>query len=157
MKIKFIFTGKTEKGEIKTLFDKYLQRINKINRIELIELQAVKKQSKQNKTEIKNKEAEIILKNINKNDKLVLLDEKGKQFRSIEFADFINSHFMSGHGYLVFVIAGAYGAGDKLWKRADTVLSMSKMTFSHQIIRLFFAEQLYRALSIIKNLPYHNE
>lgn len=103
------------------------------------------------------KEADLQMKNISETDFLVLLDEAGKEFRSLDFADFLQQRMNASVKNLVFIIGGPYGFSDRVKKRANAKLSLSKMTFSHQIVRLIFMEQLYRAFSIIRNEPYHHE
>jgi len=105
----------------------------------------------------KEKEGELILKKISTSDFLVLLDDKGTEFTSLRFSNWIQKRMNSGLKQLVFVIGGPYGFSEAVYKRANQKVSLSKMTFSHQMIRLFFTEQLYRAFSILNNLPYHHE
>ena len=105
----------------------------------------------------KEKERALILKNLNPTDKVVLLDEKGKEYRSVEFAKHLQQHMNSGVKRLVFIIGGPYGFSPELYAKAQEKLALSKMTFSHQMIRPFFVEQLYRAMTILKNEPYHHE
>jgi len=107
--------------------------------------------------EQKEREGELILKEIQAADQMVLLDEKGKEFRSIEFSKFLQKKMNSGIKQLIFVIGGPYGFSDKVYNEANGMVSFSKMTFSHQMIRLFVAEQIYRAFTILKNEPYHHE
>jgi 23S rRNA (pseudouridine1915-N3)-methyltransferase len=106
---------------------------------------------------LKQKEGEIILNKIEKEDFLILLDENGKEFSSVGFSEFIEKQQIGGRKRLVFQIGGAFGFSDAVYERADAKISLSRMTFSHQMIRLFFVEQLYRAFSILKNEKYHNE
>jgi 23S rRNA (pseudouridine1915-N3)-methyltransferase len=105
----------------------------------------------------KSKEGDEILKHAAKADFVILLDEKGKSFRSKEFASFLQKQMNSGIKNLMFVVGGAFGFSDKVYEKADLKVSLSEMTFSHQMIRLLFTEQLYRAFTILKNEPYHNE
>ncbi len=107
--------------------------------------------------EVKSAEADIILSQVTKDDIVVLLDERGKEIRSLDFASFMNQRFLSGMKGLVFIIGGAYGADQRIKNRADHILSLSRMTFPHQLVRLLFTEQLYRALTILRNEPYHHE
>lgn len=106
--------------------------------------------------EQKEREGELFLKNIQKTDFVVLLDERGKQFSSEEFADFLQKRLNASTKQLVFIVGGAYGFSQAMYARADAQISLSKMTFSHQMIRLFFTEQLYRAFTILRNEPYHH-
>ena len=125
------------------------------NKFQIIEVNSVKTR-KNNSDEIKKIECENILKKIKKNDLLFLLDEKGKNYNSREFADFLKVRFQESKT-IVFVIGGAFGFSKDLYTKSKGLISLSKMTFSHQIIRLFFTEQLYRAFTILNNHPYHND
>lgn len=157
MKITLILTGKTEESFAKegfNIFEKRLQHYIQLNAVILPDLRNVKSLSP---PQLKEKEAELQLKAITDKDHVVLLDEKGKEFRSVEFADFLQQRMNSSVKNLVFIVGGPYGFSEKLHKRANSKISLSKMTFSHQIVRLLFMEQLYRALTIIRNEPYHNE
>ena len=106
--------------------------------------------------ELKKKEGELVLKKLKNDDFLILLDERGKEFTSLAFSGFMESHLASSRKRLIFQIGGAYGFSEEIYKRADKKVSLSKMTFSHQMIRLFFLEQLYRSMTILKGEPYHN-
>lgn len=103
------------------------------------------------------REAELIRKNIPDGSTVILLDEHGKQFRSVEFASFLQKQMNTGKKDLVFVVGGAFGLAERLKKNADHLIALSQMTFTHQLIRLIFIEQLYRAMTILRNEPYHNE
>jgi 23S rRNA (pseudouridine1915-N3)-methyltransferase len=105
----------------------------------------------------KEKEGELILKKIQTSDELILLDERGKTFTSIEFSDYLQKKMNSGLRQLIFVIGGPYGFSEEVYARANGKISLSKMTFSHQMIRPFFIEQLYRVFTILRNEPYHHE
>jgi len=107
--------------------------------------------------QVKLREADLILSRLKPDDKLVLLDEKGKKFPSSGFAEFIQKRMNEGHKNLVFLIGGAYGFADQIYARANWQVSLSDMTFSHQLVRLLFMEQLYRAMTILNNHPYHHE
>lgn len=117
----------------------------------------VKNSKHLNQHQLKEKEADFILKQINRGDVVILLDEKGKEYRSAEFASFIEKKMIASTQRLVFIIGGPYGFDSSIEQRSNSKLSLSKMTFSHQMIRLFFVEQLYRAFSILKKEPYHHE
>ncbi len=108
-------------------------------------------------SKMKEKEGEAILKKINPGDYLILLDDKGKEFSSTQFASYLEGLFNQSLKNIVFVVGGAYGFSEAVYKRANAKLSLSKMTFSHQIIRVIFYEQLYRAFTIINKEPYHHE
>ncbi|MBN1250617.1 MAG: 23S rRNA (pseudouridine(1915)-N(3))-methyltransferase RlmH [Bacteroidales bacterium] len=157
MKIKLIFTGKSSFKYIIEGVDIYEKRIKHFTDFEIITIPDLKNTKNLKAEQIKQKEAELILKNITKNDFLILLDEKGKEFSSIEFSEFIEQKNNIGIKQVCFVIGGAYGFSNDVYNRSNLLLSLSKMTYSHQIIRLFFVEQLYRAFTIINRIPYHNE
>lgn len=155
MKLEIWWIGKTfqdftHKGNLE-----YIKRIQKFTDIEILEIADIKGQS--NPKSIKNLEAEKILSKLKSDVFLILLDEKGKQFSSVEFADFIQQKDNQAIKKIIFLIGGAYGFDDKIYERANAQLSLSKMTYSHQLIRLIFMEQLYRAYTIIHGFPYHNE
>lgn len=155
MEIKLVVVGKTKNKELISLVGNYIKRINFFNKFQIIEVNSVKTK-KNNSDEIKKIECENILKKIKKNDLLFLLDEKGKNYNSREFADFLKVRFQESKT-IVFVIGGAFGFSKDLYTKSKGLISLSKMTFSHQIIRLFFTEQLYRAFTILNNHPYHND
>ena len=155
MEIKLVVVGKTKNKELISLIENYIKRINFFNKFQIIEVNSVKTR-KNNSDEIKKIECENIIKKIKKNDLLFLLDEKGKNYNSREFADFLKIRFQESKS-IVFVIGGAFGFSKDLYTKSKGLISLSKMTFSHQIIRLFFTEQLYRAFTILNNHPYHND
>lgn len=155
MKIEIWWIGKTFQDFTQKGYAEFLKRIQKFNATEIIEIADIKGQN--NPKILKNIEAEKILAKLKPDDYLILLDEKGKYFSSVEFADFIQKKENQSIKKLVFLIGGAYGFDDKIYERANDKISLSKMTFSHQLIRLIFMEQLYRAYTIIHNFPYHNE
>ncbi len=155
MQIKLIVVGKTKNQELITIIEKYVKRINFFNNFKIIEVNSSKKK-KNNASEIKKIESENILKKIKKNEILFLLDEKGKNYDSREFAEFLKIKFQESKT-IVFVIGGAFGFSKDLYSKSVGLISLSRMTFSHQIIRLFFMEQLYRAYTILNNHPYHND
>ena len=154
MKIKCIAIGKTKSQDFSSLIKSYLSKINHYINFEFIILNEIK--SIKNKSIQKNKEAEAILKNIKADSHIILLDENGKELSSIFFSKFIQHHLNSSKKEIIFIIGGAYGFSDKLLKRANEKISLSKMTFSHQMVRIIFLEQLYRSFTILKNEPYHN-
>ncbi len=157
MKIKLLAIGKTDDKNLQTLIENYQKRLKHyINfQIDLIpDIKNIKNLSKQQQKE---KEGELILKKLSPSDKLVLLDEKGKEFKSLEFAVFMQKKMNSGIKQLVLVIGGPYGFSEAVYKKSQGKISLSKMTFSHQMIRLFVVEQIYRAFTILKNEPYHHE
>jgi len=157
MKIRVLHLGKTVSPLLKQLIDEYLLRLKPMAGIEWKELPEPKNASKFPVEIRKKKEAEVFLKHIFPGDTLILLDEKGKLMSSLDFAGFLQKKMLHSAGDLVFVTGGAYGFDRSMYERASMLLSLSPMTFSHQLVRLIFAEQLYRAFSIIHNKPYHNE
>ena len=157
MRLKFITFGKTTFPFAKEGMELYEKRISHFVKYERIEIPDIKGTSSLSPEEVKEREGEAILKKIHSEDEVILLDEHGKSYTSLEWADILRKKMDLGTKDLVFVTGGAYGFSQKVYERADSKLSLSKMTFSHQIIRLFFCEQLYRALTIIKGIPYHNE
>ena len=157
MKISLFFTGKTSFDFIEKGITEYEKRIKRYVNFEIKIIKDVKVGKKMPPGVLKKKEGEHILKELKDSDFLILLDEKGKQYTSREFAKFIENNTITGTKRLVFVVGGAFGFSEAVYKRANSKLSLSKMTFSHQPIRLLFAEQLYRAFTIIKGEPYHND
>jgi 23S rRNA (pseudouridine1915-N3)-methyltransferase len=143
--------------EVEALVAMYSKRLNHYVRFAITTIADVRNTKKLSEGEQKRLEGEAILKLISDSDHLMLLDEHGAEFRSIEFADMIQRRMLSGTKRLVFVIGGPYGFSDAVYQRANSKLSLSKMTFSHQIVRAIFTEQLYRAFTILKNEPYHHE
>ncbi|THD67488.1 23S rRNA (pseudouridine(1915)-N(3))-methyltransferase RlmH [Robertkochia marina] len=156
MKIKLITIGKTDRQEIKALQDLYTQRLERyVNFVEL-NIPDLKNTRKLTEAQQKDKEGTLILKELQPGDKLVLLDENGKMFTSVGFSDYLQKEMNSGLKQLVFVIGGPYGFSEEVYRKAQGKISLSKMTFSHQMIRIFFIEQLYRGFTILKNEPYHH-
>lgn len=156
MKIKVICIGKTGKGFLIDGEKEYLNRLKHYVNIERIEISDIKNAKKLSVDQIKSLEGKEILSKISSGEHLILLDEKGKDFTSEKFADFIQKKFNQGGKGLVFVIGGAYGFSKEVYDRSDSLLSLSKMTFSHQMIRMIFFEQLYRGMTILKGEPYHH-
>lgn len=156
MTIKFIVVGKTNKGYFVEAEKEYLKRLNRYIKIDYITIPELKKAKNLAPTEIKKKELELIQKQINSGDEVILLDEKGKEYTSVLFSEFIQKKMNSGVKTLAIIVGGAYGFDDD-FKATNTKISLSKMTFSHQMIRTFLLEQLYRGFSILNNEPYHNE
>ena len=134
----------------------YFTRLKFYTKLEEFLIDDVKKAGNLSAQQLKTLEGKKILAKISRQDFLVLLDEKGKAFNSVEFANWIEQKQVQGTSNLVFVVGGAFGFSDEVYQRANLQLQLSKMTFSHQIIRAIFAEQLYRAFTIIKGDPYHN-
>lgn len=157
MRITFLVIGKTEDSYLKEGIEKYAKRLKHYVKFEIIELPELKNTKNLTPDQQKAKEAELILKNIPNTDHLVLLDEKGLEFSSVQFSGFLNKKMLSSIQNLVFLVGGPYGFDPSIYAVAPEKLSLSKMTFSHQMVRLFFVEQLYRAFSILKGEPYHHE
>tara|TARA_B110000495_G_scaffold27323_1_gene20280 strand:+ start:5749 stop:6216 length:468 start_codon:yes stop_codon:yes gene_type:complete len=155
MEIKLIVVGKTKNHELINLISNYVKRINFFNKFQIIEVNSIKTK-KNNENEIKRIEGENILKKIKNNNLLFLLDEKGENYNSRKFADFLKIKLKESKT-IIFVIGGAFGFSKEVYAKSNGLISLSKMTFSHQIIRLFFTEQLYRAFTILNNHPYHND
>lgn len=157
MNIELIVVGKTDMKEVEALVTMYTKRLNHYVKFAITTLADVRNTRKLSEAEQKRLEGEQILKLISDADHLMLLDEHGAELRSIEFADMLQRRMLAGTKRLVFVIGGPYGFSDAVYQRANSKLSLSKMTFSHQIVRAIFTEQLYRAFTILKNEPYHHE
>ena len=157
MKITFLTVGKTEDAYLKEGIEKYVKRLKHYTKLELVELNELKNTKALTPEQQKAKEAEMILKKITPLDHVVLMDEKGTEYSSTQFAAYINKREISSSATLIFVIGGPYGFDQSVYQRANDKISLSRMTFSHQMVRLFFVEQLYRAYTIMKGEPYHHE
>jgi 23S rRNA (pseudouridine1915-N3)-methyltransferase len=157
MNIELVVVGKTDMKEVEALVTMYTKRLNHYVKFAITTLADVRNTRKLSEAEQKRLEGEQILKLISDADHLMLLDEHGAELRSIEFADMLQRRMSAGTKRLIFVIGGPYGFSDAVYQRANSKLSLSKMTFSHQIVRAIFTEQLYRAFTILKNEPYHHE
>lgn len=157
MLIKIIAIGKTDHPAIQELTELYSQRIGHYLRFEWEIIPDLKNTKSLSQSAQKEKEGELILKKINSSDELILLDENGKSFDSVGFSDFLQKKMNTGIKQLIFVIGGPYGFSDVVYQRANGKVSLSKMTFSHQMIRPFIAEQIYRAMTILRGEPYHHQ
>lgn len=157
MKMTLLTVGKTDVKWVREGLDLYSSRLRHYVPFSLQEMPELKGVSALTQAQIKEKEGKLILAAIRSSDEVWLLDEHGREFRSLDFAAFIGERMSRGGRDLVFVIGGAYGFSDEVYARADGKISLSKMTFSHQMVRTIFAEQLYRAFTILKNEPYHHE
>ena len=155
MEIKLIVVGKTKSSELVRLINEYVKRINFYKKFKIIEVNSLKSK-KNSEKEIKKIEGENVLKRVKKNELIFLLDENGKSFNSRKFADFLSNKFKTNKS-IVFVVGGANGFSNEIKQKSNEIISLSEMTFSHQIIRLFFTEQIYRAFTILNNHPYHND
>ncbi len=157
MKILLLAIGKINDQYLSTSIEKYTSRINHYVNFQINDIYQKSASKKLSFIEYKNKEAELIMKKLLPSDYVILLDEKGDLQSSINFSKKIQSYMNRGISRLVFIIGGAYGSSEKIFNRSDHIISLSKMTFSHQMARLFFVEQLYRAYTIIKNESYHHQ
>ena len=156
MKIKLLAIGKTDSKALDELIADYGKRLNRYLTFELEIIPDIKNSKNLSETEQMNKEALAILNKLEKDDHLILLDERGKEFHSIGFANYLQQKMNAGIRKLVFVVGGPYGLDPMLRQHASGSWSLSRLTFSHQMIRLFATEQLYRALTILNNQPYHH-
>lgn len=157
MRITLLTVGRTDKGWIRDGLEIYMSRLSHYIPFSLVEIPELKNVSALSQAQIKEREGELILKNVKASDDLVLLDERGVMRSSVEFSSFLQGKMTSGGKDIVFVIGGAYGFSEAVYSRANSKISLSKMTFSHQMVRTIFAEQLYRAFTIMKGEPYHHE
>lgn len=156
MRLDLIVIGKTEESYLKEGIEIYTKRLKHYLSFSLIEFPSLKNAGQLTVNLQKEKEGELILSKVSAEDVLILLDEKGKLYDSIEFSGFIQSQMNSGKKKVIFVVGGPFGFSQKVYQRADFKISLSKMTFSHQMIRLFFVEQVYRAMTILKGEKYHH-
>jgi len=156
MQIKLIAVGKTDQKLLDSLIADYIKRLGFYIKFDFDIIADIKNAKNLSTTQQKDKEGTLILNKINTSDVVILLDENGKQYSSVNFSEVLQKHMNSGIKKLVFVIGGPYGFSEAVYQRANGKLSLSKMTFSHQMIRLFFIEQLYRGFTILRNEPYHH-
>ncbi len=156
MHIKLLAIGKTDNTQLQSLIDDYKKRLGFYIKFELEIIPDLKKVKNLSVAQQKQKEGELIFNKIAPTDVLILLDENGKQLDSVDFSKYLQKHMNSGIKQLVFVIGGPYGFSEDVYNKAEGKLSLSKMTFSHQMVRLFIIEQLYRGFTILKNEPYHH-
>ena len=157
MKITLIQVGKTSVKTFADIIDEYANRLKHYLPIEIITIRDLKDAKSLSEEQIKRKEGELILSVIQDGDYIVLLDERGKEMRSIEFAEWMEKKLSNVPRRLVFIIGGPYGFSKEVYKAANELISLSKMTFSHQMVRMFFMEQLYRAMTILRGESYHHE
>ncbi|MBL0013505.1 MAG: 23S rRNA (pseudouridine(1915)-N(3))-methyltransferase RlmH [Flavobacterium sp.] len=157
MNIKLIAIGKTDHKNLQLLIDEYQKRLSFYIKFELEIIPDIKNVKNLSESQQKEKEGELILSKLTPTDQLILLDENGKSFSSIDFAAELQKKMNSGIKTLVFVIGGPYGFSAEVYSKAQGKIALSAMTFSHQMVRLFFIEQLYRAFTILKNEPYHHQ
>ncbi|MGS0524045.1 23S rRNA (pseudouridine(1915)-N(3))-methyltransferase RlmH [Zobellia nedashkovskayae] len=157
MTIKLIAIGKTDSKALLQLISEYENRLKHYVKFELEIIPDIKNTKNLSETQQKEKEGVLILKNLTNTDVLVLLDENGKQFSSVNFSGYLQKKMNAGLKQLVFVIGGPYGFSTDVYNKAQGKISLSKMTFSHQMVRLFVVEQVYRAFTILRNEPYHHQ
>jgi len=157
MKINLLCIGKTDDKEIKNLINYYITRLPRHWNFEITEIPDVKNARNLTPDLLKKEEAKLFFNTIENSDWVILLDEKGKQFTSREFAQKLDFYQNNSIKKICFLVGGAYGFSDEMYQRANEKLSISKMTFTHQMIRLFFVEQIYRADQILQGKPYHND
>lgn len=157
MKITLLVIGKTDKDYFVKAIDEYADRLTHYIPFELLVIPDIRNVKNLTEAQQKEKEGELILKNIQQGDELVLLDDKGKEFTSVKFAEYISRKMQTVSKRLVFVVGGPYGFSDEVYKKAKESVTLSRMTFSHQMVRLIFTEQLYRAMTILRGEPYHHE
>lgn len=157
MKIVVIETGKTKVPEVDSLSETYFKRVNRFTSFQRITVPDLRNTKNKSEDEICREEAALIQKELQPGDHIILLDEKGKSFTSLKFAAHLQKIMNAGPKRLVFVIGGAYGFDSSIYNISNEKIALSAMTFSHQIIRAIFAEQLYRAFSILNNQPYHHQ
>lgn len=156
MQIKLLAIGKTDNKQLQSLIDDYQKRLGHYIKFSLEILPDIKNVKNLSESQQKEKEGELILSKTQVSDKVILLDENGKQMDSLAFSSYLQKHMNSGIKQLIFVIGGPYGFSDAVYQRANGKLGLSQMTFSHQMVRLFFIEQLYRGFTILRNEPYHH-
>nr|WP_292960753.1 23S rRNA (pseudouridine(1915)-N(3))-methyltransferase RlmH [Muricauda sp. UBA7809] len=157
MQITLIAIGKTDKSELEELITVYEKRLKHYIKFQMIIIPDIKNRKNLSEAQQKEKEGELILSQLHPTDTLILLDEKGKQYTSVDFAQFLQKKMNSGIKNLVLAIGGPYGFSDSMYAKSTGKISLSKMTFSHQMVRLFIIEQIYRGFTILKNEPYHHQ
>ncbi|EZH73846.1 50S rRNA methyltransferase [Aquimarina atlantica] len=156
MNIKLLAVGKTDDKQLNDLINNYIKRLQFYIKFSFEIIPDIKNAKNLSEAQQKEKEGKLILNHVENSDVLILLDENGKQYDSVLFSEVLQKHMNSGIKQLIFVIGGPYGFSPEVYNRANSKLSLSKMTFSHQMIRLFFVEQLYRGFTILRNEPYHH-
>ena len=157
MRISLLTVGKTDVKWVREGLETYVSRLSHYVPFSLEEIPELRNASALSREQIREKEGELILRRLKDTDEVILLDEHGREYRSVEWAAFLGEKLSRSSRDLVFVVGGAYGFSQKVYDRAASRISLSKMTFSHQMVRTIFAEQLYRAFTIIKGEPYHHE
>ena len=157
VKVKFICIGKTGKSFLEEGENEYLKRLKHYIPVERIEIPDLKNAKKMTFEQIKEQEGKEILAKVQSGDQLILLDERGDFYSSVQFSNFLQQRFNAGGKAIAFAVGGAYGFSEEVYSAATGKISLSKMTFSHQMVRMIFFEQLYRSMTILKGEPYHHE
>lgn len=157
MNIRLVVVAKTDEKYLQEGIDLYIKRLRHYINFEIEVIPALKDTKNLSPAEIKEREGVLILKSVEKSDAVVLLDEHGKEYTSVLFSEYLQKQMNSGLRTLSFVVGGAFGFSPQVYAKANGKVALSQMTFSHQMVRLFFVEQLYRAFTILRNEPYHNE
>lgn len=157
MKITLMVVGKTDNKHFIASIKEYVDRLSHYIPFSILEIPDIKNSKNLSEEQQKEKEGALILSNLDSSDDVILLDDKGSQYTSVEFSEFLNKKMCSGVRRLVFVVGGPYGFSKEVYDRANGKCSLSKLTFSHQMVRLIFVEQVYRAMTILKGEPYHHE
>lgn len=152
-----VLVGKNNDSRLISLMEDYTKRINRYHRLDIQIIPELKNKGKMSENIQKQKEGQLIIEKLKAGDWVVLLDEKGKSFNSIGFSQYINAKRSSSHKRIVFVVGGPYGFSEEMYARGQEKIALSNMTFSHQMVRLFFLEQLYRANTLLNNEPYHHK
>ena len=152
-----VLVGKTNDSRIISLMEDYIKRINRYHRLDIQIVPELKKKGKQNEKIQKQKEGASILEMLKPGDWTIILDERGKLFDSVSFSKYINNKRSCAHKRMVFVVGGPYGFSDEIYDRCQEKIALSSMTFSHQMVRLFLLEQLYRANTLLNYEPYHHK
>ena len=156
MRIKLLVVGKTTDSRVASLIDDYQNRLRHYVPFSLEVLPELRNAKSLSEEQQKTAEGELILKAVSAAEEMILLDEHGREFRSVEFSEYLQKKMSAGRD-IVFVVGGPYGFSEAVYQRANGKISLSKMTFSHQMVRLFFVEQIYRAMTILRHEPYHHE
>ena len=157
MRITLLCVGKTDDGQLAAIIDKFQQRLKHYVPFSMVNIPDLKNTKHMRADQQRAGEAAAILKQLAPGDHVVLLDERGKEYRSVDFSAYLNKLMVGSTQHVVFVVGGPYGFEESVYQRANSRISLSKMTFSHQMVRLFFVEQLYRAFTILRGEPYHHE
>ena len=157
MNIKLLAIGKTDNKSLQTLIDDYTKRLSFYVKFDLEVIPDIKNVKNLSEAQQKEKEGELILSKLSATDQLILLDENGTTFSSVGFSDYLQKKMNAGIKTLVFVIGGPYGFSEEIYKKSQGKVSLSEMTFSHQMVRLFVIEQIYRGFTILRNEPYHHQ